>query len=329
MSVDEKIWVEKHRPESLDEIIGHETTIDRLKDYSDDAETPHMIFAGPPGVGKTASIVAFAKETYGDSWRKNLTELNASDERGIDVVRNKIKDIARSNPVGDADYQILLLDEFDQTTSDAQAALRRVMEQYSDVTRFFLSCNYPNQIIEAIKSRCTVFRFGRLSDREIEEVLSRIVEREGLEVEDGALETIVDGSKGDARTAVNSLHSSTVDGTVTVENADVTLGVVDEELLEEIVDLSMSGECLEAMEKLDKELLKQGANTNVMGDGFLRVIKRKDLPAPGKSKIISKLAEVDWRVRQGANPSVQWHSFVRDIHAGYHLDMNRYGGNDR
>lgn len=325
MTVQDDLWVEKHRPKTLDEVIGHEQTIDRLKQYADDAETPHMIFSGPPGVGKTASIVAFAREVYGDTWRKNLSEMNASDERGIDTIRNKVKNIARSSPAGDADYQILLMDEFDQTTSDAQAALRRVMEQHSNVTRFFLSCNYPNQIIEAIQSRCTVFRFGRLSDGDIVRVTERVAEREGLDVESGAIETIVDGSGGDARKAIGNLQSANVNGTVTVQSAQEVSVSIDEEMIETIVQQAIGGEATEAMETLDSEFLKQGVNVNSLADSFLRVIKRTDMPAPGKAKVISKLAEVDWRVRQGANPNVQWHSFVRDIHVGYHLTLANYG----
>lgn len=324
MTTEDTLWVEKYRPESLDDIAGHGPTIKRLKRYAQDSETPHMLFAGPPGVGKTAAIVAFAKEVYGDAWRNNLTEMNASDERGIDTIRDKVKGIARSRPAGDADYQILFLDEADQLTNDAQASLRRIMEQHSDVTRFFLSCNYPNQIIGAIQSRCSVFRFGRLDDEQIRGIIVDIAEQEGVEVSDGAVDKLTREARGDARTAINSLQSASYDGEVTEESIEVVLGVVDDDLIERIVDLSIEGETDMAMTMLDTELLKQGANTNTMADAFLRVIKRKEMPAPGRRVIIDKLAEVDWRVRQGANPNVQWHSFIEDINSGYHLTMGSY-----
>lgn len=324
MSIENKMWVEKYRPESLDDIAGHDQTIDRLKKYADDEETPHMIFSGPPGTGKTASIVAFAREVFGPGWRNNLTEMNASDERGIDTIRDKVKGIARSNPAGDADYQILFLDEADQLTNDAQASLRRIMEQHSDVTRFFLSCNYPNQIIDAIQSRCSIFRFGRLDEEDIRGILDNVIEEEDLEVEESALEKLVSESRGDARTAIGSLQSASMNGEVTEASIEAVLGVIDDQLIEKIVDLAIEGDTDMAMTILDVELLKAGANTNTLADAFLNCIKRKDMPEPGRMKVIDKLAECDWRVRQGANPNVQWHSFIQDINIGYHLDFNAY-----
>lgn len=324
MTIESTLWTEKYRPESLDEIIGHEDNINRLKKYAQDDETPHMIFAGPPGTGKTASIVAFAREVYGPAWSNNLTEMNASDERGIDVIRDKVKGIARSSPAGDAEYQILFLDEADQLTKDAQASLRRIMEEHSGVTRFFLSCNYPNQIIEAIQSRCSMFRFGRLNEDAVREIIDHVAEEEGLTVEDSAIDKLVAESRGDARTAINSLQSSNIDGEVTEDSIKSVVGIVDNDLIERIVDTAIEGDTDMAMTILDTELLKKGANTNTMSDAFLRVIKRKDMPAPGRRKILDKLAEVDWRVRQGANPNVQWHSFIQDINVGYHLTMGEY-----
>lgn len=324
MSVQNIMWTEKYRPKSLDDIIGHDDTIKRLKKYTDDDAVPHMLFHGPPGTGKTASIVAFAREVYGDSWRNNLTEMNASDERGIDTIRDKVKGIARSSPAGDAEYQILFLDEADSLTSDAQASLRRIMEKYSDVTRFFLSCNYPNQLIDAIQSRCTMFRFGRMDNEKVMKVVENVANQEGLAVSVDHIGELVEASNGDARTAINSLQSAAMNGEVTKESISSVIGLVDEKLIEEIVDLAIGGRTKEAMQKFDEELLKEGANSNLLGDAFLREIKSRDMPAPGKTKIIDKLAEVDWRVRQGANYNVQWHSFIADIHVAYHLTLAKY-----
>lgn len=320
----QQLWVERHRPETLDDIIGHDDQIDRLKQYVDDDEVPHMIFAGPPGTGKTAAITAFAKEVFGDSWRSNLDEMNASDERGIDTVRNKIKGIARSSPAGAAQFSILFLDEADALTTDAQKPLRRIMEDHSDVTRFFMSCNYPNQIIEALQSRCSMFRFGRLNDEQIMELLQDIAQKEELDYDNYALEMIATEARGDARSAINSLQSSTVEGKVTEDTVETVIGVINDHLVEEIVDLAIAGETQEAMKTLDMDLLKAGANTQLLADSFLRVIKRKDFPAPGRRKVIEKLAECDWRINQAANPNIQWHSFIQDINAGYHMTLNSY-----
>lgn len=322
MTVQNTLWVEKYRPETLDDIIGHDSEISRLQKYVNDDEVPHMIFAGPPGTGKTASITGFAREVFGDGWRSNLDELNASDERGIDTIRNKVKGIARSNPAGGAPYKIIFLDEADQLTTDAQATLRNMMEKHSSVTRFFLSCNYPNQIVEAIQSRCSVFRFGRLKDDEVRILLERITEEEDLGYEDIALDKLVRSARGDARSAITSLQSSAVEGEVTEGTVETVVGIINDQLVEDVVDKAIDGEVDEAMEMFDMQLLKQGANAQLLADSFLRVIKRKDFPAPGKRKIINKLADCDWRVKQAANPNVQWHSFIVDINVGYHLDYN-------
>jgi replication factor C small subunit len=320
MSVKNTLWVEKHRPETLDDIVGHDDQVERLKKYVDDDEVPHMIFAGPPGTGKTAAITAFARDRFGDNWRSNLDELNASDERGIDTVRNKIKGIARSTPAGGAEYSVLFLDEADALTDDAQKPLRRIMEDNSDVTRFFLSCNYPNQIIEALQSRCSMFRFGRLGDSEIRDVVMNVVKAEEVDYTDHAIDRIVRDSRGDARSAINSLQSAAVNGEVTEDSVKTVVGVIDDAIVSEIVDLAIAGDTDEAMKRLDMDLLKEGANTQLLADSFLRVIKDKDMPAPGKRKVLHKLADVDWRVKNAANPNVQWHSFIQDIHVGYHLD---------
>ena len=150
--VKEGIWIEKYRPRSLSQIVGQEAITSRLKGYVEKKDLPHLLFSGPAGVGKTTSSVAIAQEIYGEGWKENFLELNASDERGIDVVRNRIKNFARSS-FGKYDYKIIFLDEADSLTKDAQSALRRTMEQFSHNTRFILSCNYSNRIISFAK-RC-------------------------------------------------------------------------------------------------------------------------------------------------------------------------------
>ena len=163
MSIKEEIWIEKYRPEKLDDIVGQDEIIRRLKSYVKTRNLPHLLFSGPPGVGKTAASISIVKEIFGDTWRNNFIELNASDERGIDIIRHKVKDFARMAPLGEADFKVIFLDEADALTNDAQSALRRTMERYSATTRFILSCNYSSKIIEPIQSRCAVYRFKPLS----------------------------------------------------------------------------------------------------------------------------------------------------------------------
>ena len=162
----DEIWVEKYRPERLEGVVGHEAIISRVQSYVERDDLPHLLFAGPAGTGKTATAQAIAKQLYGEDWQENFLELNASDERGIDVVRERIKDFARTS-FGGYNYRIIFLDEADALTSDAQSALRRTMEQFSKNTRFILSCNYSSKIIDPIQSRTAVFRFSPIADEAV------------------------------------------------------------------------------------------------------------------------------------------------------------------
>ena len=153
-----EIWTEKYRPKNLDEVVGQKHVTERLKAYVSSNNMPHLLLTGPAGTGKTTCSLALAKEMFGDEWKGNFIELNASDERGIDVVRGKIKEFARTAPLGSAEFKIIFMDEADALTSDAQAALRRTMEKFSKICRFILSCNYSSKIIDPIQSRCAVFR---------------------------------------------------------------------------------------------------------------------------------------------------------------------------
>jgi len=163
----EDIWIEKYRPKKLDDVAGQSKIIERLKTYAKTKSVPHLIFAGHAGTGKTTSAIALSREVFGDTWKQNFNELNASDERGIGIIRGKIKDFARTAPIGKNRFKILFLDEADSLTNDAQAALRRTIEKYTHICRFILSANYSSKIIEPIQSRCTVFRFGPIKPDDI------------------------------------------------------------------------------------------------------------------------------------------------------------------
>ena len=164
----DEIWIEKYRPSNLSEVVGQTTITTRLKNYVKERSMPHLLFAGPAGIGKTTSAIALSKELFGDLWKHNLHELNASDERGIDIVRGKIKEFARTAPLGEDGFKIIFLDEADALTSAAQAALRRTMEKYSRTCRFIMSCNFSSKIIDPIQSRCAVFRFKPINPSDLE-----------------------------------------------------------------------------------------------------------------------------------------------------------------
>ncbi|ODV60954.1 replication factor C subunit 4 [Ascoidea rubescens DSM 1968] len=202
-------WVEKYRPKTLEDIVGNEETIERLKLIGKDGNMPNLIITGLPGIGKTTSVHCLARELLGDSYGEAVLELNASDDRGIDVVRNKIKYFAQKKcQLGKGKHKLIILDEADSMTSGAQQALRRTMEIYSNSTRFVFACNLSNKIIEPLQSRCAILRYNKLKDEEILQRLLEIIKLEEIEYSKDGLEALIFTSEGDMRQAVNNLQST-------------------------------------------------------------------------------------------------------------------------
>ncbi|OAA60449.1 aaa ATPase domain containing protein [Niveomyces insectorum RCEF 264] len=202
-------WVEKYRPVFLDDIVGNTETIERLKIIAKDGNLPHIIISGMPGIGKTTSVLCLARQLLGDAYKEAVLELNASDERGIDVVRNRIKGFAQKKvtlPPGR--HKIVILDEADSMTSGAQQALRRTMEIYSNTTRFVFACNQSNKIIEPLQSRCAILRYARLTDAQVVARLLQIIAAEHVQYSDDGLAALVFSAEGDMRQAINNLQST-------------------------------------------------------------------------------------------------------------------------
>ncbi|HIP88636.1 MAG TPA: replication factor C small subunit, partial [Thermococcus paralvinellae] len=255
----EKPWVEKYRPRILDEIVGQDHIVKRLKHYVRTGSMPHLLFAGPPGVGKTTAALCLTRELFGEHWRHNFLELNASDERGINVIREKVKEFARTKPIGGASFKIIFLDEADALTQDAQQALRRMMEMFSNNVRFILSCNYSSKIIEPIQSRCAIFRFRPLKDEDIAKRIKFIAESEGLELTEDGLQAILYVAEGDLRRAINVLQAAAaLDTKVTDENVFMVASRARPEDVREMMLMALEGNFLKAREKLREILLKQG-----------------------------------------------------------------------
>jgi len=314
----EEIWVEKYRPRKLEEIVGQREIISRLQSFVEKKSLPHMLFAGPAGTGKTTSALCIARELFGDGWRQNLLELNASDARGIDVIRSSrdrdssksglpsVKDYARIKPIGDVPYKIILLDEADAMTREAQHAFRRTMEMYTRTCRFILDCNYSSRIIEPIQSRCTVFRFRRLSEPEISRMLKRIARAEKLTLTEGAIKAIIYVSEGDMRRAINVLQAAATFKKKVGEKEiyEVSVAARPEEV-RQMLELALAGKFEEARSKLYMLLIDQGlAGEDILGQVH-REIFNLNLPERTKVELIDKTGEFDFRLTEGANERIQ------------------------
>ncbi|GAA0650375.1 replication factor C small subunit [Salarchaeum japonicum] len=309
----QEIWVEKYRPERLEDVVGHENIISRIESYVEQNDLPHLLFAGPAGVGKTATSVSIAKEVYGDDWRENFLELNASDERGIDVVRDRIKNFARAS-FGGYDYRIIFLDEADALTSDAQSALRRTMEQFSNNTRFILSCNYSSQIIDPIQSRCAVFRFSQLSDDAVAAQVRNIAEREGIEYTDDGVDALVYAADGDMRRAINSLQAAAATGERVEE--DVVYGITATarpEEIEEMVTSAITGDFVAARSVLDEMLTERGLAGGDIIDQLHRSVWEFELEEEAAVRLMDRVGEADYRIAEGANEKVQLEALLASV----------------
>ena len=251
-----EIWTEKYRPQKLDEVINQRHVVERLKAWVKEKGIPNMMFAGSAGVGKTTVALALAKEIFGEHWKENFQETNASDERGIDVVRGKVKDFAKIMPLGST-FKIVFLDEADALTPEAQQALRRTIEKYSNVCRFILSCNYSSRIIEPIQSRCVVFRFKSLSKEHIEEYIHRIAKAEGLEIEKDAVDAVYELAEGDMRKVANLLQACSSHKKITKELLYEISAEVKPKDVREMVELALDGKFDDARKKLFGLLIDQ------------------------------------------------------------------------
>lgn len=287
-------------------MVGQVEVIKRLQSYVESGNLPHLLFSGPPGVGKTASAIAIAKDLFGESWTNNFTELNASDERGIDVVRNKIKNFARTAPLGDADFKIIFLDEADALTSDAQSALRRTMEKYTSNCRFILSCNYSSKIIDPIQSRCAVYRFSPISHEALKQRIAQIAQKEGLEVTDEGMDAAIYVSQGDMRKAINALQAAgLLEKKIGMESIYQITATARPEEIGELIDLALQGDFMGARTKLDNLLINQGLSGEDVIVQIHRTMFDKSIPDLLKVQLMDRIGEIDFRLTEGANERIQ------------------------
>lgn len=304
-----QIWTEKYRPERLSQVINQKHVVGRLEAWVKEKSIPNMIFAGPAGTGKTTCAIALAKEIFGKHWHQNFQETNASDERGIDVVRGRIKDFARSKPIG-ADFKIIFLDESDSLTRDAQQALRRTMEKFSEAARFILSCNYSSRLIEPIASRCAVFRFRRLDAPDVAKYVQRIVTGEKLKADKEAIDTITSISEGDLRRSTNLLQACATHDKIT---KDVVYEISAHARPKDVADMlnhAMKGDFKSARKLLYDMLIIQGLATEDIVKSIHSELFNLELPDKVRLGLVEKLGEYEFRLNQGATPEIQLEAFL-------------------
>ena len=310
----ELFWFEKYRPRSFDEVVDLEEVKARLREFVKAGNMPHLLFYGPPGTGKTTMALVLARELYGDAWRENTLELNASDERGIGVIRERVKEFARTAPVGKAPFKLVILDEADNMTSDAQQALRRIMEMYANTTRFILLANYLSGIIEPIQSRCAIFRFTPLPKEAVMARLKFIAEQEGVKVSQEALEAIFDFTQGDMRRAITALQiASSTTKVIDEEAVAKALGYVSPTMLRQIIAEAIGGSFSKAISQIYGIVLDGGVGELELIKQIHREVLRLDVPEHLKPDLAFEVSRAHYAILRGANGLLQIYGLLSKI----------------
>jgi len=312
--MDSSMWTEKYRPKKFSEIKGQKDIVSKVEAFIKKQNMPHLMFTGPAGIGKTTLALVVARELFGDNFRASLLELNASDERGIDVVRNKVKNFARTRALSEVPFKIIYLDECDALTREAQQALRRTMENYTQTCRFILSCNYSSKIIDPIQSRCSVFRFKPLDKSEVIEIIDRIAKEENLKIESSAKEAIFHVSGGDCRRAENILQSgAAISEKITEETIFSMASVAKPKEIKEILELAVGGKFIESRNKLLDTMLTYGLS----GLDIIKQIQREiwdlDIDDRKKVKLVDKCGEIEFRMTEGSDEYLQLEALLANF----------------
>jgi len=321
-----EVWTEKYRPKTLSEVKGQEDITNRLSAFINSKSMPHLLFAGMQGTGKTTSFLALARDLFGEDYKENVLELNASDDRGINIVRTAIKDFARTRSVSEkAPFKLIFLDEADALTKDAQNALRRTMEDYSSNVRFCLSCNYSSRIIPPIQSRCAIFRFQPLPKKVVTEVLMDISKKEKLDLDHTAADYIYDASEGDLRKAENILQATTaiakkpsesIPGLtrVTVNEVKEVVSFAEPLELYSIVKLALSGQFKQSKDKLSDVIVKYGlSGVDAISQIQKQIWNSDEFSDKIKVRLMKSCGEYEFRISEGSNEFVQLNAFLADL----------------
>jgi len=302
-----ELWVERHRPQTVGDIKGQKAVVDRLKAYAESRTFPHLLFAGPPGTGKTTAALALTMDVFGEDYRINLLEMNASDERKLESIRTKVKQFARTAPSPGTTFKVIFLDEADALTPDAQGALRRIMEQNAETCRFILSCNYSSKIIEPIQSRCAVFRFRPLAEDQVLEMVTSVASNEGINLDENAAAAIAHVSLGDLRKAITSLQvAASLDPHVTRDLVYETTATAPPEELHSYILACKEDGFQPARRRLKDLLDKFGlAGTDLVNQMHRELGTVTFLDEAQKLGVTEAMAECDFRMVEGGGEALQ------------------------
>jgi replication factor C small subunit len=292
-------------------MVGQQDIVKRVKSLVNAMNIPHLLFAGPAGIGKSTLALIVVKELFKDKWKENYLELNASDERGIDVVRQKVKDFARTKALGNVPFKVIFLDEADALTREAQQALRRTMENYTNTCRFIMSCNYSSKILDPIQSRCVVFRFKLLEKKDVAEVIRKISTKENIQIDEEGISAIYEMGEGDCRRAINLLQAtSAISLNIDKEMVNLVSSSAKPADIKVVLDYALAGDFINAKEKLLDVMLKE----SISGTDVVKAIQKEvwNLPieAETKVRITEKTGEIEFRIVEGSDEFVQLESLL-------------------
>lgn len=309
-----QIWTEKYRPSTFEEVVGQKEIVKRIKALVETKNIPHMMFSGPAGIGKTTCAIIIAKQLHKNNWRNNFLELNASDQRGIDTIRTQVKDFAKTMGIEADSPKIILLDEADALTKEAQQALRRTMETYSNSCRFILSCNISSKIIDPIKSRCAIFKFKPLAGEDIEEIILRTAKKEGLNIDKETINLLYTHCGGDVRQLQNILQSTSSTTKEINKNAlQEFLTSVESKDIEEILNLAINKNFLEARKRLLDTMLNHGLSGLDIVKQIQRETMNLKIDETKKLNIIEKCGEIEFRLVEGSDDFIQLEALLAFI----------------
>ncbi|KAL4430093.1 hypothetical protein ABPG74_013540 [Tetrahymena malaccensis] len=309
-----EIWLEKYRPRTLDEVQGNEDALIKLRTIAEEGNVPNMILVGPPGIGKTSSVLCLARTLLADVFDSCALEMNASDERGIDVVREKIKSFAQKKVnLKPGLHKIIILDEADSLTEGAQQALRMIISDFADTTRFVLSCNDSSKLIDAIQSRCAILRFTKLTDEQVLRRLEEIVEKENINIDKGGKEALLFTCEGDMRQAINNLQAThTAFKLVNKENVLKVCDVPNVEVLQQVIAECVNGNFHAAQKKL-YPLWEEGYTAYDLVNNLYKLIQTQDMDKQLQYEFMREMAFLKMKVLEGLPTFLQISGYLAKI----------------